>query len=63
MDFLGINIPLTWTGVRPRIDENCKKLNIQLQDAIKDGYKVTHITSSTVNDVMYAYHFLEKEEK
>ena len=57
------NIPVCCSGIRPRVEEEVKKLTEQLILAIAEGFTVTHITSSTVNDVMYVYHFLEKEIK
>ena len=39
--------------------EGLKKLNIYL----KEGYVVTHITSSAINGNMFVYHWLEKETK
>lgn len=57
------NIPMCWTGIRPYIQENSDEQKKQFEKAILEGFTVTHITSSTVNDVMYVYHILEKEVK
>ena len=62
-EYNGINIPVAWTGTRPNISEDFEKQNQILKSYIEDGFNVTHVTSSTVNDVMYVYHFLEKEVK
>lgn len=62
-NYIGINIPVAWTGVRPNISEDCEKQNQTLKSYIEEGFNVTHVTSSTVNNVMYVYHFLEREAK
>ena len=59
----GINIPVCCSGTRPRVVEEAESLREQLVQSITEGFTVTHITSSTVNDVMYVYHFLEREVK
>lgn len=59
----GINIPICWSGVRPRVEKDSEETKKLIEQAIKEGFTVTHITSSTVNDVMYVYHFLEREVK
>jgi len=58
-----VNIPVCWTGVNPKVQKDSEASNLLLTKAIDEGFTVTHITSSTVNNVMYVYHFLEKEEK
>lgn len=62
-DYIGINIPVAWTGTRPNIAEDHKKQDQALKSYIEEGFNVTHVTSSTVNNVMYVYHFLEREAK
>lgn len=62
-EYYGINIPVAWTGTRPNISEDHEKQNQVLKYYIEEGFNVTHVTSSTVNNVMYVYHFLEKEAK
>ena len=62
-EYTGINIPVAWTGTRPNISEDCEKQNQILKSYIEEGFNITHVTSSTVNNVMYVYHFLEKEAK
>lgn len=56
-----IVIPVVWTGVRTKTKEESDAGYKLLQDFIKKGFVVTHITSSTVNDVMNVYHLLERE--
>ena len=60
--YRGVNIPVCWTGVNPKLQKDTEASNLLLKKAIDEGFAVTHITSSTVNNVMYVYHFLEKEE-
>lgn len=59
----GINIPICWSGERPRVVKDSEETRSLLEQAVQEGFTVTHITSSTVNDVMYVYHFLEREVK
>ena len=59
--FQGINIPIAWSGIRKDVQDDAMVRNGELTKAIEDGFAVTHVTSSTVNNVMYVYHFLEKE--
>jgi hypothetical protein len=54
---------VAWTGTRPNVSKDCEKQNQTLKNYIEEGFNVTHVTSSTVNDVMYVYHFLEREAK
>jgi hypothetical protein len=59
--FRTVNLPVTWLSDRPGVMEDALKQKKFLEDSLNDGFSVTHITSSTVNDVMYVYHILEKE--
>ena len=54
-------IPVAWTGIRSNTKEDSDVGYKLLQDFIKNGFVVTHVTSSTVNDVMHVYHLLERE--
>lgn len=60
--FRGVIIPVCWTGVNPKVQKDFEANKLLLKEAIDEGFTVTHITSSTVNNIMYVYHFLEKEE-
>lgn len=40
-----------------------KRCEEELKKYLKEGYAVTHITSSVIRDNMYVYHWLEKEIK
>ena len=60
--FKGINIPIAWSGTRKDVQDDAVAKNIELTKAMEEGFSVTHVTSSSVNNVMYVYHFLEKEE-
>lgn len=44
-------------------NHNCedKKQMGKPSEYINNGYNVTHITSSVIQDNMYVYHWLEKE--
>ena len=44
-------------------DEKDKKQVDALSRYLNDGYEVTHITSSVIQDNMYVYHWLEREIK
>lgn len=61
--FMGINIPVAWSGIRKDVQDDAMVRNRELTKAIEEGFSVTHVTSSSVNNVMYVYHFLEKEEE
>ena len=54
-----ITIPVT------NNEESQKKhveLMKELNRSLNNGYEVKHITSAVINNEMYVYHFLEKEE-
>ena len=54
-------IPVAWTGIRGNQKEESDAGYKLLQDFIKNGFVVTHVTSSTINGVMHVYHLLERE--
>lgn len=56
-----IVFPVAWTGIRTNQKEESDAGYKSLQDLINNGFVVTHVTSSTVNDVMFVYHLLERE--
>ncbi len=58
-----VNFPVAWTGRRPNIQEKCDKALASLQSLTGEGWNLTHITSSTMNDIMYVYHTFEREVK
>ena len=55
-----VTIPVSTSKDMQNKDKDCqKKLNAYLEE----GYVVTHITSSVINDNMFVYHWLERETK
>ena len=54
-----ITVPVGKIGSK---DENKKQVDT-LTKYLNDGYVVTHITSSVIENNMYVYHWLEKETK
>lgn len=62
-DIRTVTMPVCWSGIRTKVKEDGDKQKEFLIKSLEDGFTVTHITSSTVNDVMYVYHFLEREAK
>lgn len=58
-----VTMPVCWSGIRARVQKDSDEQRKFLIQSLEEGFTVTHITSSTVNDVMYVYHFLEKEIK
>lgn len=60
-EIASVVIPVTWTGTRNKQKEESDAGYKLLQDFIEKGFVVTHVTSSTVNDVMHVYHLLERE--
>lgn len=60
-EIVSVIIPVAWTGIRANQKEESDAGYKLLQDFIKKGFVVTHVTSSTVNDVMHVYHLLERE--
>ena len=58
-----VTMPVCWSGIRTRVQKDSDEQRELLIQSLEEGFTVTHITSSTVNDVMYVYHFLEKEIK
>ena len=56
-----INMPVCWTGDRPEVIKDSNLQKKCFEEDVADGFDVKHITSSTVNNVMYVYFVLEKE--
>lgn len=55
-----VTVPVHCSPDMEKLDtEGFQKLNTY----IEEGYVVTHITSSVINDNMFVYHWLEKETK
>lgn len=57
-----VNMPVCWTGDRPEVTADSNFQKKCFEEAVSIGFDVKHITSSTVNNVMYVYFVLEKED-
>ena len=60
-DIRCVAIPVVWFGIRNDVEEDNKKRKAELETYIRDGFEVKYITSSTVADAMYVFHYLERE--
>lgn len=62
-DIRCVTIPVVWlgAGIRQDIEEDNKKRKAELEQYIREGFEVKLITSSTVADIMYVFHYLERE--
>ena len=58
-----IVFPAVWTGTRPNLPEQKNSAVASIKKFIKEGWNLTHTTSSTINDIMYVYHTFEREVK
>ena len=58
--FQTVCMPVTWTGDKPNIQKDATESVALIKKCYEEGFVLTHITSSTINDVMYVYHVFEK---
>ena len=57
---LTIPIPTVFSSGNRMILEDKEKLEKQLKEALELGFKITHITSSSLNNVLYVIYVLQK---
>lgn len=57
---ISIPIPTVFPSGNRMIQEDKEKLEKQLDEALELGLKITHVTSSSLNNVLYVIYVLQK---
>ena len=52
--------PVTWVGPRPDIQKDAAKSAALIKKCYEEGFVLTQVTSSTVDNIMFVYHVFEK---
>ena len=61
MFFRTVNMPVCWLGNNEGYQAEADKMKAELEECVKEGYKLTHITSSVIDGIMFVYYVFQKE--